>query len=217
MRVANGRISAASSDRSRLDRTPIRQQARSSGQRHRKQHQPSVRTAAGYPSTLYCRVNPPDQPDWKGLVSYPLPLGLNASATWQNRAGPQNTGELCRLRNLPDHARSDADVQYGLGPYRSLRGPEYADRLNQVDVRLSKSLKIGTRGRVQATVSVFNLFNANSTLVWNTTCTGRPADTQPHSAGAAREVRRPVRLLRERLGEVSCSSGIRISWPPLLL
>ena len=29
----------------------------------------------------------PYQADWKALVSYPL--GLNASATWQNRVGPQ--------------------------------------------------------------------------------------------------------------------------------
>ena len=47
------------------------------------------RTATGFPSSLYCAVTPPYQADWKALVSYPLPWGINASATWQNRIGPQ--------------------------------------------------------------------------------------------------------------------------------
>ena len=124
-------------------------------------------TAAGYPSTLFCRVTPPYQPDWKALLTYPLPLGLSASATWQNRAGPQK---------LATYVVSGAQTTLG----RSLSlgtaaaplispGTEYADRMNQVDVRLSKSLRFGSRGKVQATMSVFNLLNANSTLVWNTT------------------------------------------------
>ena len=30
---------------------------------------------SNYPSPLYCAVTPPYQPDWKGLISYPLPWG----------------------------------------------------------------------------------------------------------------------------------------------
>ena len=33
---------------------------------------------SNYPSPLYCAVTPPYQPDWKGLISYPLPWGINA-------------------------------------------------------------------------------------------------------------------------------------------
>ena len=124
-------------------------------------------TAAGYPSSLYCSVTPPYQPDWKALVTYPLPLGLSVSATWQNRAGPQKlasyvvSGPQTTLGRALSLGTATAPL---IAP-----GTEYADRMNQVDVRIAKSLKFATTGRVQATMSVFNLFNANSTLVWNTT------------------------------------------------
>ncbi len=50
----------------------------------------TIASTTGYPSTLYCHVAPPYQPDIKGLVSYPLPWwGIRASATFQNRPGPQ--------------------------------------------------------------------------------------------------------------------------------
>lgn len=130
--------------------------------------------AGGYPSNLYCNVVPPYQADWKALVTYPLPYGLSASATWQNRPGPM------KLANLPI---SNASIASGATPVTlgrnlavgaatvPLMAPatEFADRLDQLDVRLAKSFKIGQKGRVQATASVYNVFNANSTLVWNTT------------------------------------------------
>jgi len=44
---------------------------------------------------------------------------------------------------------------------------QYEDRLNQVDLRVAKTVKVGSRGRLQGTFSVFNLFNANSILQEN--------------------------------------------------
>src|SRR5262249_30689599 len=50
----------------------------------------AVAGAATTPSTLYCHVEPPFQADVKAAASYPLPWwGLQASATLQNRLGPQ--------------------------------------------------------------------------------------------------------------------------------
>jgi hypothetical protein len=121
------------------------------------------RTASGYPSSLYCAVSPPFQPDWKGLVSYPLPWwGLHASATWQNRAGPQvlANGTVATLANTLGRAPSAATLVAPL----IAPGTLFEDRLNQVDIRLAKSFKIGNRGRLQGTFSLFNLFNANSIL-----------------------------------------------------
>jgi hypothetical protein len=128
----------------------------------------TVPNAAGYPSSLYCSVKPPYQPDWKALVSYPLPYGLNASATWQNRPGPQ------KLATLPVSAATTTTLgrPLALGTASAplmAPGTEFADRLNQLDVRLGRTFKVGNRGRVQGTFSVYNLLNANSTLVWNTT------------------------------------------------
>ena len=123
--------------------------------------------AAAYPSSLYCSVTPPYQPDLKALVSYPLPFGLNASATWQNRAGPQKLATF-----VASGAQTTLGRPLSLGTASIpliAPGTEYDERLNQVDVRFAKAMKFGSRGRVQATFSVFNLLNANSALTWNTT------------------------------------------------
>jgi hypothetical protein len=129
----------------------------------------SATSTAGYPSSLYCAITPPYQPDWKGLISYPLPWwGLRASATWQNRIGPQilasetasnSTNNLGRPFSAPT-----ANVNL-IAP-----GTVYGDRINQVDLRLSKSLKFG-RTRAQLTASAYNLLNASAALAYNSSYT----------------------------------------------
>ena len=47
-------------------------------------------------------------------------------------------------------------------------GTMFSDRLNQVDARIAKSFKVG-HGRIQGTVSAFNLLNANPPLTLNYT------------------------------------------------
>jgi hypothetical protein len=42
----------------------------------------------------------------------------------------------------------------------------YGERLNQVDLRVSKTVRIG-RTTIRPTVSVYNLFNANTILQYN--------------------------------------------------
>jgi hypothetical protein len=121
---------------------------------------------ASFPSSQYCRVEPPYQADVKALISYPLPFwGLSASATLQNRQGPQI---------LASHVVSSAETTLGrplslgtaivnlLAP-----GTEFGDRVNQIDVRFAKGLSAG-RARIRATMDVFNLFNSNAILTWNT-------------------------------------------------
>jgi hypothetical protein len=130
----------------------------------------SATSTAGYPSSLYCAITPPYQPDWKGLVSYPLPWwGLRASATWQNRIGPQilaneaaslSTNNLGRSFTVPS-----ANVNL-IAP-----GTVYGDRINQVDVRLTKALKLGSRTRAQLTASAYNLLNASAALAYNSSYT----------------------------------------------
>jgi hypothetical protein len=125
------------------------------------------RTSTAFPSSLYCAVTPPYKGDWKALVSYPLPWGLNASATWQNRVGPLITASatvaglvntLGRQPTLPTLSASLVEP-----------GTMYSDRLNQVDARIAKSFKVGQRARLQGTVSAFNLFNGNAPTTLNLT------------------------------------------------
>jgi hypothetical protein len=127
----------------------------------------SGQTATGFPSRLYCKVTPPFSGDWKALVSYPVKWGINISATWQNRLGPQI---------LARQTLTSAQVAPALGRGLSSGstttvnliqpGTQYSDRLNQIDLRIAKSVKVGG-GRIQGTISAFNLLNGNSPLTLN--------------------------------------------------
>jgi hypothetical protein len=124
------------------------------------------RTATGFPSSLYCSVTPPFKGDWKALVSYALPWGLNASATWQNRVGPQILGSttVATLDNTLGRVPTVASLSASL----IAPGTEFSDRLNQIDFRIAKMVTIG-RARVQGTISAFNLLNANAPTLLNNT------------------------------------------------
>ena len=126
----------------------------------------SGRTGTGFPSSLYCAVTPPFQPDWKALVSYPLPWGFNASATWQNRSGPQilANATVASLPNTLGRTPTVASLTAAL----IAPGTKYEERLNQIDLRIAKGVKVRS-GRVQGTFSVFNLFNESTPLTLNNT------------------------------------------------
>lgn len=125
-------------------------------------------SAAGTPSTLYCRVAPPFQPDVKGLVSYPLPWwGLTASATLQNRPGPQilatYTATNAVVQNLGRNLNSGSATTGLIAP-----GTLYGDRFTQLDVRFGKNFRFGNR-RLAASMDVYNLLNSSAVLTQNNT------------------------------------------------
>jgi hypothetical protein len=123
-------------------------------------------TSVGTPSTLYCHVEPPFQPDVKGLVSYPLPWwGLTASATVQNRPGPQiletYTVTSALTQNLGRNLNAGSAVTGLLAP-----GTLYGDRFTQLDVRFGKNFRFANK-RVGATMDVYNLLNSSAILSQN--------------------------------------------------
>jgi hypothetical protein len=113
------------------------------------------------PSTLFCREEPPFQPDFKGFASYPLPwFGLSASATVQNRPGPQI------LANYTVRSVENLGRPLGIGSVTVPLiepGTLYADRFTQLDVRFGKAFTLGAR-RLRASVDVYNLLNSNAIL-----------------------------------------------------
>jgi Carboxypeptidase regulatory-like domain len=123
-------------------------------------------SANAYPSNLFCSVTPPYQPDWKGLISYPLPwAGLRASATWQNRPGPQILATQAAVQSSPTLGRAlstPASTVNFIAP-----GTLFDDRINQIDVPLAKSFSF-QRTRLQLTASAYNLLNSNADMVINT-------------------------------------------------
>ncbi|HMF95955.1 MAG TPA: carboxypeptidase regulatory-like domain-containing protein [Vicinamibacterales bacterium] len=128
----------------------------------------AVAGAATTPSTLYCQVEPPFQADVKAAASYPLPWwGLQASATLQNRPGPQilarYTVTSAQVQNLNRPLGLGTAAAQLIAP-----GTMYGDRLNQLDVRFGKMFRT-PRGRIQASVDLFNVLNASAILSLNTT------------------------------------------------
>jgi hypothetical protein len=131
----------------------------------------TLASTTGYPSKLYCHVQPPFQPNFKGLVNYPLPWwGLRASATFQNITGPQilanysiNATNVATVTNLGRAVTGGAATTQLIAP-----GTQYGDRITQVDARFSKGFRMG-KDRINASIDFFNLLNSSAILTINTT------------------------------------------------
>jgi Carboxypeptidase regulatory-like domain len=137
-------------------------------------------------TSAFCDVRPPFQPNVKFLVVYPLPwAGIQTAATIQSLPGPQISAT---------YAVTSALVATSLGRNLSAGtatvdlvapGTMYGDRLNQLDFRLSKIFRFGTKGRIQGNVDLYNVFNSSPVLALNNTY------------GSAWE--RPLQILQGRL------------------
>lgn len=120
----------------------------------------------------FCEVAQPwkAQMQWKFAGSYPLPFGFSASGTFQNLPGlplsalyTARNAEIAPSlgRNLAAGSNGTASVEL-LQPFTM-----FENRINQLDVRLTKAFKFG-RARLQGMVDVYNILNASPILVVNT-------------------------------------------------
>jgi Carboxypeptidase regulatory-like domain/TonB-dependent Receptor Plug Domain len=126
---------------------------------------------------LYCDVKPPFQTQLKGFIVYPLPWGgVQTSAAFQSIPGPQITASYTatNAQIAPSLGRNlascgTAAVCNGTATVPLIApGTMYGERLNQLDFRLSKTVKVG-RSRIQGMLDVFNVFNASPVLTLNNT------------------------------------------------
>jgi len=107
----------------------------------------------------------------RGFSSYVVPrIDLELAAAFQSKPGPPLAA---------NYAASNAVVFPSLG--RNLSGGAsnvtvnliapgslYGDRINQLDVRVSKTLTYG-RSHTRAALDVYNVANANTVLTYNNT------------------------------------------------
>jgi hypothetical protein len=117
---------------------------------------------AGQPSA-FCHQETGYLPQYKALASYTLPYGVRISGTFQSIPGPQvlansiyNNGNRLATTTLGrPFTLGQANVNV-IEP-----GSFYGDRLNQVDLRLTKIVNVG-RGRVDLNVDFYNAFNSDA-------------------------------------------------------
>jgi len=128
----------------------------------------------------FCKVSPPWSAgtDTKFMVVYPLPWDIQTSVIYQNSPGIPITASLVvpNATIAPSLGRNlsacpaatgacTANVTVELIPPRSM----FEERLQQVDLRISRVFGLGGSRRVRGNFDVYNLLNASNVLNMNTT------------------------------------------------
>jgi hypothetical protein len=125
---------------------------------------------------LNCRVAPPFQTQVKLIAVYPVPFGgLQTSVSFQSLPGPQITASRT-YTNAEVRGSLGRDLASGANGTVAVPliapGTTYGDRLNQVDFRLSKIVRLPGNRRIQANMDLFNMFNVSAVLAQNNTFGG---------------------------------------------
>jgi hypothetical protein len=141
-----------------------------------------------YPDgTHYCHREYGYRPDMKALASYPLPLGVLISATYQFSRGVQTGGagpSILATWNMTNAllAANGSTLGRNLNPGSSFKavqlireGLEYGDQtLSQLDLRLGKRFTLG-RYRFRIDADLYNALNSNWPYTVSTTFSTSPA------------------------------------------
>jgi Carboxypeptidase regulatory-like domain len=115
-----------------------------------------------------CDIVPPFQPNVKFLVAYMLPwYGIQAGAAFQSIPGPQITASYTATnaqiapslgRNLTAGVNGTATIDL-IPP-----ATEYGDRLNQLDLRVTKRFKLPEGRSIQGNVDLYNSLNSDAMI-----------------------------------------------------
>ena len=129
--------------------------------------QPTLAPAGALVPAAFCHQESPFLTNFKGLASYTLPYGFRVSGTWQSLTGP-----LIAANQI--YANAGAGLAPGTTLNRPLTfaqatvnvvapGSLYGDRLNQIDMRFSKLVKLGA-GRLDINLDIYNALNSDAIL-----------------------------------------------------
>jgi len=123
------------------------------------------------PTSLYCDIKSPFQPNVRAYGIYPLPWDLQASATFQSIPGPQITASYAvpNAQIVPSLGRNLASGANGTATVQLIQpNTIFEERLYQTDLRLTRIFRIGTT-RINGNFDLYNLFNASPILSINNT------------------------------------------------
>ncbi len=115
---------------------------------------------------LHCNTTPPFQPDWKALAVVPLPWwDLQLGTTFSNTTGAEITASwvapASAVQGLGRPLSSGANATVTVPLIQP--GTTYADRVNRLDLRVTKRVRVG-RSNIEGSVDAANLLNSSTVL-----------------------------------------------------
>jgi hypothetical protein len=118
----------------------------------------------------YCRVAYGTQTQFRGLAAYTIPrFDVDVSTTIQSKPGPMLAANYAAPNSAVapslgrDLSGNAPNVTVNLIPPGTL----YGDRINEVDLRVAKTLRFGSV-RAAVAVEIYNALNASPVLMYNT-------------------------------------------------
>ena len=158
-----------------------------------------VTTSTGALSNPWCRVDEPFLTSFRGLATYVIPkIDLNVSMTWRSDPGPEQAANYVVTSAIaqPSLGRplSSGNVTVNLIEPGTL----YGDRINNIDIRVAKILRIGGT-RAQFGADIYNLMNTDVVTLYNNGYTAPTATREsiwltPNAILPARYVRLNLQL-----------------------
>lgn len=117
-------------------------------------------------SLINCDVKPPfaAENQYKTVFSYQLPADMQLSGAFQSTPGPRIAANYTVTSAIAGLTINQTSITTNL----VVPGALYGDRLEQLDLRLSKGVKVG-RTRLVGNVELFNALNGAAVLVLNNT------------------------------------------------
>jgi hypothetical protein len=121
------------------------------------------------PVSPYCHVAYGVLTQARGLASYLVPgIDVQLSATFQSKPGAMLAADYAAPNSVvaPSLGRNLSGNAQNVTVNLVAPGTMYADRINQFDVRLAKTLRFG-RSRTTLAVDFYNVLNSSAVLTYN--------------------------------------------------
>ena len=128
-----------------------------------------IAAAGSWSPAGFCHQETPFLSQYKALASYTLPwYGVRVSGTFQSLPGPQVVAtNIFNNTNRTTSTTLNRPFTLGQATVNLVEpGSMYGDRLNQIDLRLTKIVNLG-RGRVDLNVDFYNAFNSDAVTLEN--------------------------------------------------
>jgi len=134
---------------------------------------------AGFP-LQYCHLETPFNTNYNGLVGYRVPrVAIELGATFQSKKFEgANAPTLSSQSLAANWVVANALVAPSLGRNLAGNAPNvtvnvvqpgtfYGDRINQLDFRVGRRWKLGTKETVNVGVDIYNILNSNAVNLYN--------------------------------------------------